>query len=67
MTDGLKRALKSFGNALGNCLSDKDYIRLVAGYKMLLRGYIFWPFLGEFLSKLKNREEFEGGLEKRKG
>ena len=22
---------------------------------------------GEFLSKLKNREEFEGGLEKRKG
>ena len=67
VTDGLKRALKSFGNALGNCLSDKDYIRLVAGYKMLLRGYIFWPFLGEFLSKLKNREEFEGGLEKRKG
>ena len=67
VTDGLKRALKSFGNALGNCLSDKDYIRLVAGYKMLLQGYIFWPFLGEFLSKLKNREEFEGGLEKRKG
>ena len=31
MTDGLKRALKSFGNALGNCLNDKDYIRLVAG------------------------------------
>ena len=22
---------------------------------------------GEFLSKVKNREEFEGGLEKRKG
>ena len=29
------------------------------------QGYIFWPFV---LSKLKNREEFEGGLyEKRKG
>ena len=29
-----------------------------------IQGYIFWPFL----SKLKNREEFEGGLhEKRKG
>jgi len=29
-----------------------------------IQGYIFW----EFLSKLKNREEFEGGLyEKRKG
>jgi DNA repair and recombination protein RAD52 len=31
VTDGLKRALKSFGNALGNCLNDKDYMRLVAG------------------------------------
>ncbi|CAB4069630.1 RAD52 [Lepeophtheirus salmonis] len=29
VTDGLKRALKSYGNALGNCLSDKDYVRLV--------------------------------------
>jgi len=29
VTDGLKRALKSFGNALGNCLQDKDYLRLV--------------------------------------
>merc|ERR1712042_195970 len=29
VTDGLKRALKSFGNALGNCLSDKDYVRLI--------------------------------------
>merc|ERR1712013_46839 len=29
VTDGLKRALKSFGNALGNCLGDKDYTRLI--------------------------------------
>ncbi|TRY63394.1 hypothetical protein TCAL_01841 [Tigriopus californicus] len=29
VTDGLKRALKSFGNALGNCLNDKDYVRLI--------------------------------------
>ena len=29
ITDGLKRALKSFGNALGNCLSDKDYLRYI--------------------------------------
>ena len=28
-----------------------------------IQGYIFWPNL----SKLKNREEFEGELEKRKG
>jgi len=38
----------------------------------LRQGYIFWPFPPpwggeEFLSKLKNREEFKGGLEKRKG
>ncbi|XP_023327602.1 DNA repair and recombination protein RAD52 [Eurytemora carolleeae] len=31
VTDGLKRALKSFGNALGNCLNDKDYVRLIIG------------------------------------
>ena len=29
----------------------------------MLPGYTFWPFV----SKLKTREEFEGGLEKRKG
>ncbi|XP_045585479.1 uncharacterized protein [Procambarus clarkii] len=29
VTDGLKRALKSFGNALGNCLSSKDYLRFI--------------------------------------
>jgi len=29
ITDGLKRSLKSFGNALGNCLSDKDYLRYI--------------------------------------
>ena len=36
---------------------------------MLQQGYIFWPFLppGKFLSKVKNREEFEGGLGERKG
>ena len=28
------------------------------------QGYIFWPFPP---NKFKNREEFEGGLEKRKG
>ncbi|XP_067612177.1 DNA repair protein RAD52 homolog isoform X7 [Pseudorca crassidens] len=27
VTDGLKRALRSFGNALGNCILDKDYVR----------------------------------------
>ena len=49
---------------LTKCVT-KDYL----GGK---QGYIFWPFPpplgGEILSKMKNREEFEGGLhEKRKG
>ncbi|NXP44146.1 RAD52 protein, partial [Heliornis fulica] len=30
VTDGLKRALKCFGNALGNCILDKDYLRAVS-------------------------------------
>ena len=29
VTDALKRALKSFGNILGNCLADKEYVRYV--------------------------------------
>ena len=29
MTDALKRALKSFGNVLGNCLNDKEYLKVV--------------------------------------
>ncbi|XP_025972679.2 DNA repair protein RAD52 homolog isoform X2 [Dromaius novaehollandiae] len=29
VTDGLKRALKCFGNALGNCILDKDYLQAV--------------------------------------
>ena len=29
ITDGLKRSFKAFGNALGNCLSDKDYLRYI--------------------------------------
>ncbi|CAE1295927.1 RAD52 [Acanthosepion pharaonis] len=29
VTDGLKRALKSFGNSLGNCLADRDYLKCI--------------------------------------
>ncbi|CAD5122005.1 DgyrCDS10458 [Dimorphilus gyrociliatus] len=29
VTDGLKRALKCFGNSLGNCLGDKNYLKIV--------------------------------------
>ncbi|KAI8771728.1 DNA repair protein RAD52 homolog [Biomphalaria glabrata] len=30
VTDGLKRALKSFGNSMGNCLGDKDYLKCIS-------------------------------------
>ena len=51
-----------------------SYSIIIIQYDYIVKGYIFWPFLlpwgagGVFLSKFKNREEFEGGLEKeRKG
>lgn len=33
MTDGLKRALRQFGNALGNCLYDKDFLKQIQNVK----------------------------------
>lgn len=33
-TDGLKRALRNFGNALGNCIYDKDYLSKVTKMKV---------------------------------
>ncbi|KAG8540223.1 hypothetical protein GDO81_019686 [Engystomops pustulosus] len=38
VTDGLKRALKCFGNALGNCILDKDYLRAVNKLPKLPQG-----------------------------
>lgn len=32
-TDGLKRALRSFGNLLGNCLYDKDFMAKITRVK----------------------------------
>ncbi len=31
VTDGVKRALKGFGSALGNCISDKEYLAFLNG------------------------------------
>ena len=28
VSDGLKRSMKSFGNLLGNCLQDKEYLKV---------------------------------------
>jgi len=39
VTDGLKRAFKSFGNALGNCLNDKDYVKLVGSKPKVTEDY----------------------------
>lgn len=33
-TDALKRTLRSFGNVLGNCLHDKDYLAKVNRMKV---------------------------------
>ena len=33
-TDGLKRALRNFGNLLGNCVYDKDYVAKVTKLKI---------------------------------
>ncbi|CCH43955.1 DNA repair and recombination protein [Wickerhamomyces ciferrii] len=33
MTDGLKRALRCFGNAMGNCLYDKEYLSKISKVK----------------------------------
>ncbi|KAM4039433.1 DNA repair protein RAD52 homolog isoform 2-T2 [Anomaloglossus baeobatrachus] len=38
VTDGLKRALKCFGNVLGNCILDKDYLRAVNKLPKLPQG-----------------------------
>ena len=40
-TDGLKRALRNFGNLLGNCVYDKDYVAKVTKLKIApVRGLV---------------------------
>lgn len=43
-TDALKRALRNFGNVLGNCIYDKDYISKVSKLKTVpVSGLVPWP------------------------
>uniref|UniRef100_A0A7M4G2B7 DNA repair protein RAD52 homolog n=1 Tax=Crocodylus porosus TaxID=8502 RepID=A0A7M4G2B7_CROPO len=56
VTDGLKRALRCFGNVLGNCILDKDYLQAVNK----LPRQIF-PVLD--VAKAK-RQDFEPSIEK---
>ncbi|XP_069084215.1 DNA repair protein RAD52 homolog isoform X2 [Pleurodeles waltl] len=56
VTDGLKRALKCYGNVLGNCILDKDYLRSVNKLPRLPP-----PELDPVLAK---RSDFEPSVEK---
>ena len=38
-TDALKRALRNFGNILGNCIYDKDYLARVTKLKIVPVGF----------------------------
>ncbi|KAJ8112512.1 hypothetical protein OPT61_g5144 [Boeremia exigua] len=38
-TDGLKRSLRTFGNVLGNCLYDKEYLKKVQSMKIKPRKF----------------------------
>ncbi|KAF3007847.1 Cell death protease [Curvularia kusanoi] len=38
-TDGLKRSLRTFGNVLGNCLYDKEYLKKVQSMKVKPRKF----------------------------
>ncbi|KAM4748724.1 DNA repair protein RAD52 homolog [Rhinophrynus dorsalis] len=56
VTDGLKRSLKCFGNALGNCILDKEYLRAVNKLPKLVQ-----PELDVAQTK---RQDFDASLEK---
>ncbi|ORX68335.1 hypothetical protein DL89DRAFT_268840 [Linderina pennispora] len=57
VTDGLKRAMRQFGNVLGNCVYDKDYLRNVTQIAKQARG----KPLGDALFRYS---DLEGGLAK---
>ncbi|KAM0715325.1 hypothetical protein Q7P37_008823 [Cladosporium fusiforme] len=65
-TDALKRALRNFGNVLGNCLYDKDYLQKVTKLKVapskwdaenLYRHPDFAPIKRESIAQQAVREE----------
>ncbi|POS74405.1 recombination protein rad52 [Diaporthe helianthi] len=59
-TDALKRALRNFGNVLGNCIYDKDYLKKVT--KMKLEPNKAWDESGlhrhaDFAKKVEVKQE----------
>ncbi|KAJ1949742.1 DNA repair protein rad52, partial [Linderina pennispora] len=57
VTDGLKRAMRQFGNVLGNCVYDKDYLRNVTQIAKQARGKPSGDALFRY-------SDLEGGLAK---
>ncbi|KAJ2802417.1 DNA repair protein rad52 [Coemansia guatemalensis] len=55
-TDGLKRAMRQFGNVLGNCVYDKEYVRNVTQVQKQPRGRISGDSLFRY-SDLENRDD----------
>jgi DNA repair and recombination protein RAD52 len=56
-TDALKRALRQFGDALGNCVYDKDYLQLVKDVK---GSYKALEFNEEQLYRLNTKKDRGG-------
>lgn len=73
-TDALKRALRTFGNVLGNCLYDKDYLAKVTRVKVapskwdaenLYRHAEYAPVKKESIAEADARVEKDAGASKR--
>mgnify|MGYP003362209474 CR=1 FL=1 len=63
VTDGLKRALKSYGNALGNCLYDKDFLSKIDKVKFdppdFDEGSLFRP--SDEINEMSRANTVDGG------
>ncbi|KAJ1918300.1 DNA repair protein rad52 [Mycoemilia scoparia] len=46
-TDALKRAFRGFGNAMGNCLYNKNYLKIVGKYKKEMASITISPVITE--------------------
>lgn len=75
-TDALKRALRNFGNVLGNCLYDKDYLQKVTKVKVapskwdaenLHRHPDYAPVKRESIAEQAAREERQNNIKAQNG
>ena len=57
VTDGVKRALKSYGNVFGNCLNDKSYVQFIAKQHKVPEQYDPSDTLNNFsISMIKSKD-----------